>query len=148
MTVKIIDASPPPSRLVQDAKKLYDFALRKPKGFTRGDAEAKYGWEQTHFFAVVRQLRLILAEDDITLPCDPQGQGEHWLYFLSGTMDEVGPWEANRLADMESRFETMVAVVKPIAAKRGDSTERRKARKIERGLSYLVEELAELAEAV
>jgi hypothetical protein len=133
----------------KDAERLFVLAKQKPDGFTYEDIEAAFEWEKVYFFHVVRELRLQLGENDtINLPCTPRGSGETWLYRLVGTHDEARAWHSNRINDMEARFETMIAVARSVGQQSVDSLDRRKARKIERTLSYLHDELAEISERV
>jgi hypothetical protein len=144
--VNLDDGNQRPSRRQMDAGVLFDFAKAKPKGFTYDDVEATLGWGRNYFYSVVRELRLQLAEDDtINLPCQPQGWMEPWLYRLVGTHDDCRIWNKNRVDDMVARFETMEAVAHSIGKQKVDSFDRRRARKIERTLSYLRGELQELA---
>lgn len=131
-----------------DAGLLYDFAVSKPDGFTYADAVEEFGWDRAYFFAVVREVRLDLAGDSITLPCVPQGHGELWLYTLIGGSDESGKkWQQNRIGDTESRLQTMEAVSSAIARDTdGRSVVGKKARKISRVIGRLIEDLDEINE--
>lgn len=124
---------------------LYDFAGNCPDGFTHADVEAQFGWGRNDFFKVVRDLRLLFKDREITLVCDPQGQGELWRYRLVGSYDEARQWATNRIHDLESRLETVGAVAEAIVnATDGRSIEGRKARKLQRVVGRLIEDLAEI----
>jgi hypothetical protein len=134
------------TKRAERARQLYDYAVGKPEGFTYEEVERDLGWERVRFFGVVRELRLILGDDDeITLPCEPQGPREPWLYRLVGNYDDVRPWVVNRLGDMEARIETLSAVAHTCArVTDARSIEGRKARKVSRTMDYLASELAEI----
>jgi hypothetical protein len=96
---------------------------------------------------VVREFRVVFGEDDtINLVCDPQGEGEPWLYSLTGTVEGAGPWTTRRVLDAETRLETMAGVMSSvIRATDGRATDGRKARIIHRAIVRAREDLADLA---
>jgi hypothetical protein len=127
---------------------LFDYAVAHPNGFTKDDIEADLGWEPATTQWVARNLRLTFADDDINLVCEPQGQGERWLYKLVGNPDDARIWATNRTADLESRLRTMAAVASSLEnATDGRTVEGRKARKIHRSLARLVEDLEDITTA-
>jgi len=90
---------------------LFDYAVVHPDGFTNEQAVHDLGWTDISVFnEAARALRLILADDTITLVCDPMGQHERWLYRLVGAYTDARAWSSNRLRDMEARLETVHAV--------------------------------------
>ncbi len=121
---------------------LYEYAIKSPDGFTFAGVEREFGWKRGEFFRVVRTLRLHLAEDEINLPCSPQGSGEMWLYRLDGTEGGSEDWVRIRMHDSEARLGTIEAVAGS-AARCSDprSVEGLKARRIHSTISYLRREL-------
>lgn len=125
-----------------DANKLFDFSTDHAT-FTYEDACRAFGWPRTYFYKVVRRLRRILGEDEITLTCKTQGPYEPWLYSLVATIEGHEFWIGNRIKDAETRFLTMESTMRSIVgATDGRSMEGRKARRIEMSLRHLREELA------
>lgn len=130
---------------VDRAGQLYDYAVEHPEGFTYQDIERDFEWQRSEFVGVVRTLRAILADDEINLTCEPQGQGEPWLYKLIGSYDDARPWATNRIGDLETRLETIGSVSQTlVSATDGRSIEGRKARKMKSTLDYLRGELADI----
>jgi hypothetical protein len=91
-------------------------------------------------------LRLLLGNDDqINLVCDPQGTGQPWLYRLIGDVDGARSWVANRLRDSETRIGTIRAICSSlVSATDGRSADGRRARIMDKGLTRILEDLAEL----
>lgn len=127
---------------------LFDFAVSKPNGFTLEDIEREFSWDRKTFFVAVRQLRTAMqGDDEINLVCNPRGSRQTWLYRLVGNYTDAKPWMSNRMGDMERRLETVQGVASSIKnATDGRSKEGRKARKVLRTVSYLIEELAAIEE--
>jgi len=137
------------STTAEKASQLHDFALRHPDGFTYYDARREFPWARARakFFRVVRVLRLALAAQDegVTLPCEPQGPREAWLYRLTSEYEHGQPWTTNRIGDMETRLETVEAVSQVLVSSLDPSDpDWRRARKIYSTVSYLRAELADL----
>lgn len=133
------------SNLENEAAQLYDFLIESPEGITWQDAHRRFGWKhRSHFFRVVRRLRLILGDDDeVTVVCDPRGMRETWLYQLVGDPELAYPWQANRIGDMEARLETVLAVSTSVARTvDGRTTVGKKALRISATVGYLLGELA------
>jgi len=133
-------------RAAEKIAALYDLAADRPEGFTYIDVEEHLGWGRQTFFGVVRQLRLVFADDEINLICEPDGYLEPWRYKLVGNVDAARGWSTNRIGDIETRLETIQSVAETLTkATDGRTIEGRKARKIHRTLGYLIGELAEIA---
>lgn len=125
---------------------LFDFAATKPEGFTYLDVDEKLGWSRDFFVRVARDLRLMFKGDTITLTCEPGGHGLPWIYKLVGNYDGARPWATNRIGDMESRLETVHAVAETLVnATDGRSQDGRKARKVQRTIGRLIEDLADIS---
>jgi len=126
--------------------RLFDYAADKPEGFTYRDVEKELGWDRKMFFATARKLRVLLGNDDrINLVCDPQGTRQPWLYRLSGDVDGARGWVANRLGDAETRIGTMQSVCATLErATDGRTSDGRRARVMNKGLTRIIEDLAEL----
>ena len=125
---------------------LFDYAVAHPDGFTYVDVENDLGWDRGLFSWVARNLRAEFADDSVNLICEPQGQYEPWLYRLVGTADDARIWSTNRIADLEGRLHTMASVSESVKnATDGRTTEGRKARKINRTLVRLIEDLEDIA---
>ncbi len=121
---------------------LFDYAVSKPEGFTYVDVKQDIGWGRPEFFQVVRAMRMVWANDTITLPCDPQGVREPWLYRLVGLPEEARDWQLNRLEDCRSRLKTIEAVSLSIVnGTDGRTIEGRMARLIETTARHLGEQL-------
>jgi hypothetical protein len=133
------------SRRAEQIAALFDFAADKPEGFTYIDVRATLGWQRDQFVKVARQLRLVFADDQINLVCEPQGSCEPWRYKLVGNVEDARAWSSNRIGDIETRLETIKAVAETLTnATDGRTIEGRKARKIHRTLGYLIGELSEI----
>lgn len=125
---------------------LFDYAAEHADGFTYVDVERDLGWRKPRFTKVHRQLRLMLGNDDsINLVCTAQGQHQPWLYQLVGNVDDARYWISNRVRDCESRIVTILAVVSSlVAATDSRSNDGRRVRIMTKGLSRIIEDLAEL----
>jgi Asp-tRNA(Asn)/Glu-tRNA(Gln) amidotransferase A subunit family amidase len=101
------------------------------------------GWTHEQANKAIRDLRAWLGEyDSVSLPCDPQGQGDRWLYRLTGDLSEVEAWSANRMRDADSRLRTMQAMLASIVSgTSGRTRDGYRARLMERQLRRLVEDL-------
>jgi len=133
------------TRRVDDAGTLFSYAASKPEGFTRYDVQEELGWRSQRFRKAVRELRTIFATDEINLICDPQGQGEAWMYQLVGTFEGASPWVTNRADDMETRLVTMLSVATSLVnASDGRTVEGRRARILQRHFQRAIEDLADL----
>lgn len=131
------------------AEALYDYAVSKPDGFTNVDFMAEHGVSLPDFNKAANKLRSILADDTITLICDPAEAKSPWTYRLVGKVDEGSPWVTNRLRDAESRFATMGAVAASLVnATDGRSADGRRARLMLKALTRLKEDLDEVSSEV
>jgi hypothetical protein len=136
-------------RLTEDVEVLFDYAEAHPDGFDIHDVEDDLDWRREHLYAVGRALRLVFADDEINLICEPNGYNKPWLYKLVGTYDDARVWATVRYRDMYSRLETTEAVATSLVnATDGRSIEGRKVRKIARTLSYLRAELVDIEAGV
>jgi hypothetical protein len=128
---------------------LYDYAVEHPDGFVWHEAMDDLGWTHRNyeFQRAVKDVRLTLADDEITLVCDPQGLREPWLYRLVGTYEEGEAFTVNRLNDSEARLETIEAVTAALVnATDGRSLDGRKARLIHNNVQHLRLQIQTLAE--
>lgn len=126
---------------------LYDLAADRPDGFTVTDVHQELGWPYGHIRMAIRDLRLLMEDDTISLVCDPQGKGERWLYRLVGTLEEGSPWIANRERDMLSRLQTVHAVASSIVnATDGRTITGRKAALTKRIVGRLLEDLSDFTQ--
>lgn len=136
---------PTPVRV--QAEQLFDYAVSHYDGFTYKDIKRDLGWDRVHFYWIVRNLRRILAAeaDTINLICSPNGQSQPWLYEFAGTYDDAAPWSRNRVRDLETRLVTINSVAHTLVnATDGRTAEGRKARKIRRTVTRLIEDLADI----
>lgn len=126
--------------------RLFDYAAENKDGFTYQDVERDLDWQRGQFFNTARQLRLMLGNDDtINLVCDPQGQGQPWRYQLVGNVEGARGWISNRLTDTETRIATILAICSTLVrATDGRTGEGKRARIMNKGLSRIIEDLAEL----
>lgn len=125
---------------------LFDFAVIH-KDFTNEQAMTTLGWDLSTFNEAARELRLILADDTITLVCDPAGPRERWRYRLVGTHNDARGWSSNRLRDMEARLETIQAVARTMVnATDGRTTDGRKAKLILAVVGALREQLGAMSD--
>lgn len=126
---------------------LFDYAVVHPEGFTNEDAMRDLEWTLPLFKEAARALRLILADDTITLVCDPQGESERWRYRLVGTYSDARAWSSNRLRDMEARLETVQAIAMTmVRATDGRTTDGRKAKLILAVVAALREQLVAMGD--
>lgn len=126
-------------------EQLFDYAVNHTNGFTYVDVERDLGWDRPHFFDVARALRRVFSGDSINLVCSPQAKGDPWLYELVGQVGAAEPWVANRLRDMKTRLVTMASVASTLEnATDGRTLQGREARKINRALTRLVEDLDDI----
>ena len=141
------DMPPPRRNLDDDAGDLYDYLVANPEGITWENTHEDLGFPyRTYFFRVVRRLRIILGDDDeMTVVCDPRGTRQTWLYRIVGNPTEAYAWQANRIGDMESRLETVLAVSTSVARNTdGRTVVGKKSRRIKATIGYLLGELHEL----
>jgi hypothetical protein len=125
---------------------LFDLLMDSPEGVTIDEIALHVGVVKRHADDVVHEFRLLFGNDDtVNLPADPNGRGERWLYTLSGTMEHSERWALNRIADAETRLETLHAVL--ASAERavdGRSLAGRKVRILRRAVQRAREDLADL----
>lgn len=133
------------ARLDDQVDALFDFAVAHPDGFTNEQFMAHAGLTYlAEFNQTAKRLRETLAEDTITLICDPT-DGGRWLYRLVGNLEDGSPWVQNRLRDAESRFTTIGAVVNTIVnATDGRTFDGKRARLMQKAIVRLREDLADL----
>lgn len=90
--------------------------------------------------AGIRWLRHALADtEDINLVAEPR-PNEEWLFQLVGELDAARPWVTNRIGDSRTRLSTIRAVVTSLPG--------REARIMARGIQRILEDLADLDEAI
>jgi len=132
-----------PTRREMRRDDLFLLAVAEPNGITVDDMMQHLGCNHRDVNQAIRDLRAFLGDtDDLNFPCDPQGQGERWLYRLVGNYDDVRAWAANRVGDAESRLRTMQAMLASIVrATDGRTVAGRRARIMETALRHLVEDL-------
>jgi hypothetical protein len=134
-------------RMAEKLGRLFDYAVSKPEGFTKDDVMEDLNWDRGTFSHASRALRIMLGSDDeVNLVCTPQGKGQPWLYQLTGQLgDDAKLWISNRLTDCESRVQTVRAITSSIvSATDGRSTDGRRARLMQRSMTRLTEDLAEI----
>lgn len=123
---------------------LFDYSVSNPDGFTNEQFMAHIDIDLSMFNKVANRLRATLAEDTITLICEPT-DGGRWLYRLVGNLEDGSPWTQNRLRDAESRFTTIGSVVSTIVnATDGRTYDGKRARLMQRSIVRLREDLADL----
>lgn len=125
---------------------VYDMIREAPEGIRIDEIASEMGVTEVTARSYIRRLRLILGTtDEMNIACDPQGQNEKWIYRLVGNLDDSEGWITNRLTDAETRLETIEAVSTSIVeATDGRTIEGRKARKIQRTVSFLMGELGDI----
>lgn len=138
-----------PSAVDKKAGILFDLLADRDMSTT--DILTKTGWDNSTLSAAVQRLRDTLRDGDITVPCDPQGSREPWLYqLMSGKYvvdEESTGWVPNRVKDTERRIRTMTSVLQTaVNATDGRSTLGRKAKVMLRHLERVIEDLAFLDE--
>lgn len=125
--------------------RLFDLLADSPEGLTWPEIAEAQDVSGTTARIDIRRLRLVFADDEINVVAVPQGQNEKHRYKLVGNYEDARGWIAGRILDMESRLETVEAVSGSIVnAVDGRTFEGRKARKVNRTITYLREELAEM----
>ena len=128
---------------------LFTILVGAPDGLTIDDIASGLDCNMENAKRAVRDLRLLLGEDtDINVTCTPRGQGQRWVYELvGGTNPATRGWVDNRTGDTEARLRTIRAVIaSAVAATDGRSVDGRRARRIERGLRHMIEDLDALIE--
>lgn len=128
------------------ADALLEYAKSKPNGFTWVQAARHLGIkERSVFYGVVQQVRLDLADDEMTLTCAPEHGRGPWTYRLVGMYEDAEAWATNRIGDAETRLHTMASYMAPVVRTTPDNTlDGQKARLIERGVRHLHEDLEAL----
>ncbi len=127
---------------------LFDFAVAHPDGFKNSDFMTDADVTLDDFNKATNGLRAVLSDDTITLVCEPAGASEKWTYRLVGQVEEGSAWVQNRLKDAESRFKTLASVSQALVnATDGRTADGRRARIINKAVSRLLEDLAELEDA-
>jgi hypothetical protein len=126
--------------------RLFDYAVEHPGGFTYRDIKDDLGWQRSYFFKISRKLRLMLGNDDqLNLVCETQGMNQPWLYRLVGNVDGARNWVGSRLRDAETRITTIRAVCASlVTATDGRTADGRRSRIMNKGLTRILEDLAEL----
>lgn len=130
------------SKRSENVDNLFDYATRKPAGFTKGDACADLRLKADEFNRAVNDIRRIFAKDSITLVCVPAGQRQQWTYQLVGAYEVGGIWVDNRMADARTRFKTVAAITATLVnATDGRSRQGRIAREMNLTAKQLIERL-------
>lgn len=128
---------------------MLDLLIEAPDGLTIYEMADRLQISRDRAKNAVRKLRMVFADQEIWLTCDPQGLREPWLYRLVGgkvmvDATETG-WFDNRIRDTETRVRTEVASMSSAEVNTSpDTVEGRKARVLKRGLSRMVEDLDEI----
>jgi hypothetical protein len=126
---------------------LFDLLVDAPDGLVVFQMMAALELDKWTVDQAIRDVRMIFADDEINLVCDPQGASEQWLYRLVGCYEEAAPWLASRSSDQETRLRTMKAVTQSMVNNAdGRTTEGRKARLKLKYFTRLIEDLEELRE--
>lgn len=125
---------------------LYDLLVANPTGITVDDMMDLLDVSYETARKTIRDLRRFLGDDDeINVPCTPNGMNERWLYTLEATLENSQEWISNRLGDAESRLETMAAMTASLVRSTdGRSIEGKKARILDRAFRRAAEDLADL----
>ena len=125
---------------------LWDDLTSNPSGLTVEDMMSIRSWTHDQANHAIRDLRTWLGDyDSVNLPCEPQGQGDRWIYRLTGDLSEMEWWSENRVKDADTRLRTMQSMLASIVAgTSGRTVQGRKARLMERQLRRLVEDLDDL----
>lgn len=125
---------------------MWDLLVSRPGGVTIHEIAAALRTTRYYADGIVRSFRLLFGDtDSINLVCAPNGSRQPWLYSLAGTYDGSSTWTGNRIGDAESRFETIIAIVRSIVtATDGRTIEGKRARIMLRALTRAQEDLADL----
>jgi len=125
----------------------YDLLAAAPEGLNKHQIADGLGVSVHEVTHLIRDLRLTLGSDDITVTTDPNGMRQPWIYRLVGTLGGAVRWIRNRVKDSEARIETLYAVIAPVAKVADKRTmEGRKAVLILRAVGRLREDLTDLGE--
>lgn len=134
-----------PTTANERAGELFTLLADKPDGMTTPQMSKKTGWPVHRVENAIRALRLILMDDEITVTCEPQGQGESWVYRLVGTVHDGTWWLAYRVGSVEAQLETMYAVTSSLMnASDGRTPPGKKIRLISSTVRFLLEQLREI----
>lgn len=130
-------------RVLARHEAVLDVLRQHPEGMTMKDLATAMG---EHERTVYRDVRRMRRRGDIdNIPATPNGHREPWLYRVTNDLETNSEWVANRIGDAESRFETMIGQAETLVrVTNGRTTNGRKARKIDRVLRYLMQELADI----
>ena len=120
-----------------------DVLRQHPNGLTIHDLAVAMGENDR---TVYRDIRWLRRRGDIdNIPATPNGHMQPWLYRVTNDLEANSEWVANRIGDAESRFLTMIGQAETLVrVTNGRTTNGRKARKIDRVLRYLMQELADI----
>lgn len=128
---------------------LFDYAIAHPDGFSKYDFGREHNLSRDQVDTAIKRLRGILADDTITLICEPDGANQPWVYRLVGKVDGASPWAQNRLGDAETRFVTLSSVARALVnATDGRTIEGRRARAMHKAFARLKEDLDDLSQEV
>lgn len=131
----------------RDIERLADFAFANLDGFDYKDVEAELGWQRPYFFKVARYFRLTYGTAEMNLVCEPPGgrMSKPHIYRLTGETQQIQAYGRSRIPDLVSRVETLQQVaVSAVNATDGRSREGRIARRVERHMTRLHEDLADI----
>jgi len=116
-----------------------------PAGLTLADLAATLHCTEAQVSTSIHWARRALADTDYNIVCDPPGYVGQWPYHLAATKAEAHEWNDNRMRDGKTRLVTIRAVAASIVvAAAPGSTEHREAVLIERSLTRLLEDLADI----
>lgn len=133
----------PTPRTLARREAVLDVLRQHPNGMTISALAIAMGENER---AVYRDIRWLRRRGDLdNIPATPNGYMQPWLYRVTNDLETNSEWVANRIGDAESRFETMIGQAETlIRVTNGRTTNGRKARKIDRVLRYLMQELADI----
>lgn len=134
---------------IEKVDQAFDLLVAAPDGLTSRELADALGVSAGIAQRVVHDLRLVLGGTDVmTVVTEIEGlSNEPHTYRLVGSYDEARGWFSGRVGDLEARLTTIEYSAKAIAKSAdGRTVEGRKAVKMERTLTYLREELAEIGE--
>jgi hypothetical protein len=124
---------------------LFDILANAADGRTMAELVDTMETSDFHVKQAIRDLRDILADDEVNVVCDVQPGHQPHVYRLVGNYADAKGWYAGRLNDMMRRATTMHAVAASIARGADQRTvEGKRAAIMERRLGQMIAEVQDV----
>lgn len=136
------------AQIDSEVDQAFDFFVAHPSGVTLTRLASHLRLSPDQARRRIHMVRKVFANDPgVGLVCDPQGQGEQWLYRLVDNRQDAAKWNAGRARYSGTMLETWRNVNNSILlAHDARTAEGRLARFVVKQIERVLEDIAELSE--